>query len=544
MGKKRIVVLGGGFGGVYTAMRLEKHFKKSKEWEVVLVNRENYFVYQPMLAEVVGGSVDLLDTVSSIRRLLPKTALYVRDIEKIDTKNKKIVLAPKFSHTELELSYDHLVIGLGNVTDFQDIAGLHEHAMPFKNLADAVEIRNRVIDAVETAAGESDEELKRAMLTFVVGGGGYSGVEVCAEVNDFARKMVKKYPRIDPKLVRVVLVHSKDRLLFRELSPTLGEYAGKVLQKRGVEIRFNARLATATPYEAVLADGEKIPALTVISTVPSSPNPLILDTDLPQEKGKLKADLTCQVEGSDHVWALGDCAAIPHPSGEGICPPTAQFAIRQGTTLADNIYAVIKSETATAKEKKKKKYDKKKFEFKGLGSLGALGHQRAVAEIMGMKFSGIIAWMLWRGIYLMKLPGLDRKIKVGISWFLNMIVPIEPVQLKLSQKGGIARLHFETGEDIFRQGDVGDFLYIVVQGEVEILREDEGKVTSIAKLHQGEYFGEMALLNEKQRNATVRCLSPVDVLALKKSDFGALIANFEELKTNFEKTHEKRASGN
>ncbi|MDN3507969.1 MAG: FAD-dependent oxidoreductase, partial [Simkaniaceae bacterium] len=184
MGKKRVIVLGGGFGGVYTAMQLEKHFKKSKEWEVVLINRENYFVYQPMLAEVVGGSVDLLDTVSSIRRLLPKTSLYVRDIEKIDTANKKVVLAPKFSHKELELSYDHLVISLGNVTNFQDIAGLHEHAMSFKNLADAVEIRNRVIDAVETAAGETDEDLKRAMLTFVIGGGGYSGVEVCAEVND------------------------------------------------------------------------------------------------------------------------------------------------------------------------------------------------------------------------------------------------------------------------------------------------------------------------------------------------------------------------
>jgi NADH:ubiquinone reductase (H+-translocating) len=525
--KKRIIILGGGFGGVYTAMHLEKLFKNEKNWEICLINKENYFVYQPMLAEVVGGAVDLLDTVSSIRRLLPKTKLYVREIEKIDTDNKKIVLAPKFSHREEEIPYDHLVIALGNVTDFRGMAGLHEHALPFKTLADAVVIRNRVIDAVEAAAQETDEELKRAMLTFVVGGGGYSGVEVAAEINDFLHDLVRSYP-IDPRLPRVVLIHSKERLLFRELSPKLGEYSGKLLKKRGMEIRFNCRLATATPYEAVLKDGERIPALTVISTVPSSPNPLLNDLHLEQEKGKIKADLTLQADGTTDYWALGDCAMIPSPEGKGVCPPTAQFAIRQGKVCAENIYATVKG------------LPKKNFNFSALGSLGALGHKRAVAEILGFKFSGVIAWLLWRFIYWMKLPGADRKLKVLLTWMLDSVIPIEPVQLKIAPTSGIARLHFEAGEDIFREGDVGDFLYIMVKGEVDILKTKDGEFEKIATLHQGEYFGEMALLNEKKRNATIRCNSPVDVLALKKSDFGALIANFSDLRSNFEDTEKQR----
>jgi len=530
MGNKRIIVLGGGFGGVYTAMHLEKLIKNDPEWEIVLVNKENYFVYQPMLAEVVGGSVGLLDTVSAIRRLCPKTRLFVRDIETIDTKAKKVILTPKFTHKAYELSYDHLIFAFGTVTDFRGIPGLHEHALPFKTLADSVVIRNRVIEAVESAAAEEDPEMRRKLLTFVIGGGGFSGVEVAAELNDFARRLVKDYPEIDPNLVRVVLVHSKDRLMDKEMPESLSRFAGKIMQKRGVEIIFNMHLKTATPYEAILENGERIPSFMVISTVPSSPNPLIEALEgLPQEKGKLKTDLTMQVEGSDHLWAVGDCAWIPNPSGEGRCPPTAQFALREGKTLAHNIWATVQGK------------QKKNFSFKVLGMLGALGHHCAVAELFGkFRFSGVLAWLLWRAIYWMKLPGIDRKIKVAVSWFIDMIIPIESVQLKLTPAHGMARLHYETGENIFQEGDVGDYLYIVVKGEVDVIRKSDHEEKTVATLKEGEYFGEMALLNEKQRNATVRCKTPVDVLALKKQDFGALMANFGDLRKNFEETEKKR----
>ncbi|MCB1110599.1 MAG: FAD-dependent oxidoreductase, partial [Chlamydiia bacterium] len=486
-------------------------------------------VFQPMLAEVVGGSLGLLDTINPLRKLLPKTKLYVREVDSIDIENQKVILAPKYSHTPFELSYDHLVLGLGTVTDFRGMSGLHEHALPFKNLADSVAIRNQVIEVLEGAANEKDPLLKQKLLTFVVGGGGFSGTEVVAEVNDLVRKLAKKYEEIDRNQIRVILVHSKDRLMEREMPESLGTYAAKLLMRRGVEIRFNCHLKAATPEEAVLDTGERIPSKTVISTVPSSPNPLIEGLPLNLVKGKIVADATMQVEGKKNLWSIGDCAAIPHLAGEGICPPTAQFAIREAKVLAYNIAATLNGKS------------KKEFRFKALGMMGALGHQSAVAELFGIfKFSGICAWLLWRMIYWLKLPGIDRKIKVALSWILDTMIPIEAVQIKAAPNQGIAQLHFETDEIIFHEGDVGDYLYIIVSGEVEVFITRQGTKKLIAKLGKGEYFGEMALLNQRSRLATVRCLSPVDVLALRKSDFGVLISNFQELRKNFEQTEKTR----
>lgn len=526
--KKRIIILGGGFGGIYTAIHLEKLMGKIPNWEIVLINRENYFVYQPMLAEVVGGSVGILDTVSPIGRILPRCRLVMREIEEIDLENKQVIVSPKFTHKSRAFSYDHLVLGLGNVTDFRGATGLHEHALPFKNLADSLRIRNHLIDVMETAPIVKDPDLRKRLLTFVVGGGGFSGTEVVAEVNDLARKMVKKSKDIDPSEVRVILVHSKDRLMERELPESLSRYAEKILKKRGVEIRFGQRLKVATPQDAVLDTGEKIGSKTIISTVPSSPNPIIEPLKLPQERGKIKADATMLMEGSDHVWAIGDCAKITLEDGS-VCPPTAQFAIREAKVLARNIVAKINGKQT------------KPFFFKSIGMLGAFGHHSAVAELFGkIRLSGLLAWIMWRGIYWVKLPGLDRKIKVAFSWMLDMIFPIEEVQLQTAPSQGIAKLHFETGEVIFHEGDVGDYLYIITEGSVEIVRQAEGKEQIVAHLGKGEYFGEVALLNQRTRTATVRCSEPTDVLALRKSDFGVLIANFRDLRDTFEKTEKER----
>jgi len=528
--KTRVVILGGGFGGVYTAMHLEKLAKKHEDIEIHLVNRDNYFIYQPMLAEVVGGSVGLTDTVSSIRRLLPKTNLYFREIDAIDLAKKEVILTPTFDHTAYHLSFDHIVFALGNVTDFRDNPGLHEHAMPFKNLADSILIRNRIIDAIETASTLPDGDTKRKVLTFVVGGGGFSGTEVVAELNDFARKLAKQYDTVRDEDIKVYMVHSKDRLLEREMSEQLGTYAGELLQKRGVEIIFNAHLVSATPEEAIIDNGMKIEAKTIISSVPSSPNPLIEALDLPKVKGRLKTDSGMLIEGTDSMWAIGDCAMIPLHQSDSFAPPTAQFAIREAKTLAQNIIAQIKGGK------------KRGFKFKALGMLGALGHHSAVAELFGkFKFSGFFAWLMWRAIYWMKLPGVSRKIKVALSWMLDAIVPGEHVQLKIEPSSGIVQLHYEPGEIIFHEGDIGDFLYIIADGEVEVFHKKNGAETQIATLHKGEFFGEMALLNQKTRTASVRCKTPTNVLALKKSDFGALIANLGNLRESFEETEKNRS---
>ena len=527
---KRVVILGAGFGGIYTAMSLEKYLNRTKEpFKIAIVNRENYFVFQPMLAEVIGGTLGILDTINPIRKLLKKTELFFREIDAIDLENQKIYFFPKFSHKKDSLAFDHVVLALGTVTDFREMTGLCQHALPFKNLSDSIAIRNQVIDVVETAVRTEDPALRKQLLTFVIGGGGFSGTEVAAEINDFVRKLAKSYPEINQREIQVILVHSKERLMDKEMPDSLGRYAEKLLKKRGVAIRLRTQLKAATPEEAILDTGECIPTKTVISTVPSSPNPLIETLPLKLKKGKVLTNAAMRVEGRSNVWAVGDCAAIPNLCRGGICPPTAQFAIREAKVLAHNIAASFSG----SKEKE--------FCFKALGMMGALGYHSAVAELFGrFKFSGFFAWVLWRMIYLFKLPGVSRKIKVALTWMLDTLIPIEAVQIKMGLSKGVSQLHFETNEIIFHEGDVGDYLYIIARGEVEIYRERNGKKQVIATLGKGEYFGEMSLLNQTCRSATVQCLSPVDVIALKKNDFKILVSNLEQLKKSLKETERIR----
>jgi NADH:ubiquinone reductase (H+-translocating) len=253
--------------------------------------------------------------------------------------------------------------------------------------------------------------LRRQLLTFVVAGGGFSGVEVVAELNDFVRGVARNYRKIDPSEIRVILLHSGDRIL-PEMTESLALFAQRLLKKRGVDIRLKRRLDAATGEEAILSDGEHILTKTIVSTVPASPHPIIEQLELPKGKNaRIRVNRFLQVEGTDHIWALGDCALIPTPSGDGVCPPTAQHALRQGRTAAHNIVATNRGG------------EQKTFAFKGLGQMGALGHHSAVAEIMGIKISGFLTWWLWQTIYLMKMPGWGRRLKVATSWTLDLLLP-------------------------------------------------------------------------------------------------------------------------
>jgi NADH dehydrogenase len=528
--KPRVVVLGGGFAGVYTALALEKAQRKREDFEIVLVSRENYFVFQPMLPEVISGSIGLTDVVSPIRRLLPRTELHIRDAESVDLERRVVVTSPGFRPHAHEIPFDHLVLALGNVTDFRGLPGLPEHAMPFKNLGDALRLRNHVIRALAEAAVEAhDQELRRELLTFVVAGGGFSGVEVAAELNDFVRGVAPSYRGIDPKEIRVVLVHSAERIL-PEVAPSLATFAQDLLRKRGVEIVLNARLAAATGTEALLASGARIATRTIVSTVPSSPHPLLSALDLPKGRGgRVTTDGTLQVPGVHCVWAVGDCALVDGPDGQP-APPTAQHATRQAAVAAHNILAAVRGGT------------RRVFAFKGLGKMGSLGHRSAVAEIMGVRVSGFAAWWLWRTIYLMKMPGWGRRLKVATSWTLDLFLPPELVNLRLEGSRGVSREHFEAGDEVFRQGDLGDRLYIIVKGAIQVVREEPHGETVLARLGAGEYFGEMALLARTTRNATVRALETTDLLSLPQGEFSMLAAHLPELRRGFEKVAEERRS--
>jgi NADH dehydrogenase len=513
-GEKRILILGGGFAGVYAARTLEKLLKPN-EASLSLVNRENYWVYQPMIPEVISGAIGLTDVVAPIRQLCPRTELVMREVEAIDLKKKVVTVSPGFRPRRMELSYDYLVIALGSTTKFSGMPGMLEHARPFRNLSDAMGLRNHVINVLEEAEVEADPQVRSKLLTFVVAGGGFSGVEAIAELNDFVHEVKRRFPRLRSEKHRSLLVHSGDRIL-PEMAPGLAEFAHKLLTKRGVEILLNDRLVAATSEKAIFGSKIEVPTKTVISTVPSQISPVLQELDCSYDKGRLLVNGNLELTGYEgEVWALGDCASITTKSGHAV-PPTAQHAIREATTAAHNIAATIHGGPKSA------------FAFEGLGKMGSLGHYSAVVEIMGVRLSGFPAWCVWRTIYLMKMPTLNRKVRIFLDWALSAVFPADLVEVRTAAESGICKQHFEAGEIVFYQGDVGDKVYIIKAGECEVLKECDGVQSTAAMLGPGDYFGEMAVLSDASRNATIRARTRMDVLLVSKSDFDLLKAGVPE----------------
>ncbi len=529
---KRILILGGGFGGVYTALTLEKLLKheiRRGDVELGLVSRENYIVFQPMLPEVISGSIGLLDTITPIRRLCPNTNLYTRTVECIDLDHRGVASTAGFGSRQHHLHYDHLVIALGNVTSFAGQPGLAEYALPFKYLGDALALRNRVIHTLEEADIEQDRDLRRALLTFVVAGGGFSGVEAVAELNDFVRAAAKGFRNVRADEIRVVLLHA-GALILPELPASLAGFAQRLLARRGVDIRLNTRLAGATADTALLAGGERIATRTLVSTVPSAPNPLVAALPLKMERGRIMVDAGLEVVDHPGVWAVGDCAAARDAKTGELCPPTAQHATRQATLVARNIAAALRGKP------------KRVFAFTALGKMGSLGRRSAVAEIFGVRLSGFLAWWLWRTIYLMKLPGLDRKIRVATDWTLDLVLKPDIVQLKTERVSGVRREYFEPGQVIFREGDRGDWLYVVTDGEVEVVKDTGAGEQPLRRLGRGECFGEIALVSDRPRSATVRAVTATNVLAVDREAFHALFTTLPPLRGFFESLISSRSA--
>jgi NADH:ubiquinone reductase (H+-translocating) len=516
--KKRILILGGGFGGVYVAVHLGRMLTEPElqQIEVALVNRENYIVFQPLLPEVISGSVQLNHVIAPIRRMAPRANLYTREIESIDPIARCVTLTPGVRPTTLTLSYDHLVIAMGTRLDHSKIPGMHEHASPFKYLGDALYLRNQLVRMLEEAEAESDPDCRRRLLTFVVAGGGFSGVECIAEMNDFLREAVRAYHNISERDLRLILLQRGDRIL-PEVTPSLAAFAHKLLVNRGVEIRLGCGLKAVTANAVIVEEKETrrtetIDTCTAVATVPAGPHPLLTELPLPQDKGRIIVDQTTEVPGWPGVWAIGDCAAIKQVDGN-ISPPTAQHALRQAKTCAQNIVASFRGAKKT------------QFAFTGLGKLGSLGRRSAVAEILGFRFKGLVAWLLWRGVYVTKFPGLDGQLRLLADWILDVFLPRDITQLRLFHDEAVHREHFEEGEKVFSSGDFGDKVYFVVKGEATVERNG-GR---LAKLGCGDVFGEAALISNQPRNATIRAITPLDTVVVSREAFQQLLMHLPGL---------------
>jgi len=413
--KTRILVLGGGFGGVYTALELDKRLGADPDVQVTLVNRENFFLFTPMLHEVAASDLDLTNIVSPVRKLLRNADFFEGDVVGVDLRAKTATLSHGSDGHAHVVPYDYLVLALGSVTNFFKIPGLEQRALTMKSLGDAIHLRNRLISHLEEADTECACALRESLLTFVVAGGGFAGVETIAGINDFIREALPFYPHLSETMIRMVLVHPGEVIL-PELGEELGAYAQEKLGGRKIEIRTGARVTGISDAGVTLSDGTLINSRTLIWTAGTSPHPTMDSLPCTKDRGKVVVNEYLEVEGFPGVWALGDCAVVPDLSTGKSCPPTAQHALRQGRVAARNIVAAMRGGKKT------------RFDFAALGQLAAIGRRTGVARILGFKFSGFTAWFLWRTIYLSKLPRFEKKVRVALDWTLDLFFSKDLVQ--------------------------------------------------------------------------------------------------------------------
>lgn len=405
---KHVLILGGGFGGLYTALGLEKTLACDPGLRVTLVNRENFSLFTPMLHEVAASDLDMTHVVNPLRKLLKHVHFINGEVVQVELSSKQVTIVHGPAGHVHKLQYDYLVLALGSDTNFFGLPGLKERALTIKSLRDAMHLRSRLISLLEQADVEDDGVSQSRLLTVVAAAGGFAGTETVAAVNDFLRESIRFYPNLSQESIRIVLVHPS-KVILPELGPKLGEYAQKKLAQRGVELRLSTKVLNVAENQVLLSDGSCIETRTLIWTAGTSPNPLISQLPCHSDNGRVVTNGYLELPDWPGVWALGDCASIFDRRSGRPYPPTAQHAVRQGKTVATNVTAAILGGA------------KAQFSFSTLGLLATIGRRTGVASIFGFKFSGLIAWFLWRTIYLSKLPRMEKKFRVALDWSLDLL---------------------------------------------------------------------------------------------------------------------------
>jgi len=416
---ERIVIVGGGFAGVTLAQRLERLLPA--QTEIVVLSADNHLVFTPMLPEVVGRTISPLHVVVAGRQLTRRTKWLEARVSRIDhEKNEAHYL--RRDGTTASMRYTHLVLACGSAADLDEIPGLASRGYALKTVMDAIVMGNDLIGNFEAAATESDVEVRQRLLTVVVIGGGFSGVEIAGHIADLMRAIRRFYPELNHETPHVVLLHKGKHLLPELHHESLSKFTLQKLRQNGIKVRLETTAKKADSIAVQLASGERIETGMIVCTIGTETHPLIKGLGLTLEKGRLKTDPDMKVSGTTNLWALGDCALVPNGYDGRPSPATAQFAVQQARQLAENLKCVSQN-VAT-----------KPFCFRPRGMLASIGHHNAVAVIYGIKLSGFIAWFLWRGIYLAKLPTFSRKLEVAISWAVGIPFPPNIVQLRLSKE--------------------------------------------------------------------------------------------------------------
>jgi len=445
--RRRIVIVGAGFAGAYCAQRLERKLRsriarspleasrngegipggiqdkpspasQSGEVEIVVIDPRNYFIFYPFLIEAGTGALEPRHAVVSIRAFLHRATFIMGEVTGVDSNARAVslVIRTPFGETHDSIPYDHLVLAPGSATLRPPIPGLQEHAFEIKGLPDAVALRDRAIRLLEIANASADPQARRRLLHWVIVGGSFTGAELAGEFHEFMRRAVRKYPHLTREDCNITLVERDDRIL-RALHPRLSRYAEGKMRQRGIEIALNQTVREVGSGHVVLGSGERIDASTTVWCAGIAPPPLVAALNLPvDERGYILCQRDCRVHGMENVWGIGDCAVNIDADGKPY-PATAQHAVREGAHVADNIARLLEGKESLP------------FNYRTQGSLAALGCRTGVAEVFGLRLSGFPAWWLWRTLYLLKMPGLARKVRIAIDWTLDLFFRHDDVQL-------------------------------------------------------------------------------------------------------------------
>jgi NADH dehydrogenase len=516
----RVIIVGGGFAGATLAEQLSRRLAPGLE--VVVISSENHMVFTPMLAEMAGRSLSGLDVVIPGRQIAPRAAWLTATVTGVDLKKNEVEYTRPDGQTAT-LSFAHLVLACGCDVNLDVVPGMAANACTLRTVADGMTLGNEVIARFEQAAAEPDDAERERLLTVVVVGGGFTGVEAAGHLFDLMRNVQPFYPQLGRNRPRMVLLQRGARIVPEFQHDSLSEFALRKLRQNGLEVRLNTDVKEVTARYLRLGTGERIDTGLTVCAVGTAPVALITKIGLPMEKGRLKTESDMRVTGSVNMWAFGDCAAVPNAWNAQISPPTAQFALRQAKQLAANLVRVQRGEAT------------RPFQFRPQGLLATIGHHNGVAEIYRLKFSGLVAWFLWRTVYLLKIPTIMRKLNVVVDWTWDIFFKPNVVQIRGGQQRRFKLAHYAAGDFVFRKGEPVAGVFVVKAGSAG-LYVDEAAATPVVTWTKGDHFGEVGFLDGGNSTypASVKAETPLDLIVVGRSDFIDLADSLGSLQKDLE----------